>query len=450
MKTLRYILAFVLLYSPLGALCTWSQDFTRMSEQSIMGTARYVGMGGAMTAIGGDPSAVLDNPAGLGLYRRFEALLTMDMTFDCTRQITTLDVNPAKRRLFMVPQASFVFSFPTYHADDDGIQFHNLLISYQRVHTFNRTYLAASLNDPSLGALLDATDVNWDIPFCANRYNESNEQQLVETGYVNEYSFDYAMNIRNQWYVGVGLRMQSYWLSADAVYREVFPAEGANPPYYNTNTTTLQYTGVTCNLAAGLIYRPLKWLRIGVGIQTPTIGSLQTYTTGTLAAQTDSLRYSYAPDGAYTDKDFHMPLHLSTSVAFQIGAYGMLSLQYDYRHAKYVQDTHSLRAGLEVIPVLGMYINAGYAYESTFNNQASVVPMDPTFDRQDTYFFQPRWTQYASCAIGYRGTYMMVQAAYQYRWQRTNLYAHESIVNPYNMNADTHRIVVTLGWHSNY
>ena len=47
-----------------------AQDVQRLSERQIIGTACFVGMGGAMTAIGGDPSAVLDNPAGLGLYRR--------------------------------------------------------------------------------------------------------------------------------------------------------------------------------------------------------------------------------------------------------------------------------------------------------------------------------------------------------------------------------------------
>lgn len=41
----------------------FSQDYTRLSERTIIGTARYVGMSGAMTAIGGDPSAVTDNPA---------------------------------------------------------------------------------------------------------------------------------------------------------------------------------------------------------------------------------------------------------------------------------------------------------------------------------------------------------------------------------------------------
>ena len=59
----------------------------RFSERQIIGTARYVGMGGAMTAIGGDPTAVLDNPAGLGLYRRNEIAISLDETIDRTQQL---------------------------------------------------------------------------------------------------------------------------------------------------------------------------------------------------------------------------------------------------------------------------------------------------------------------------------------------------------------------------
>ena len=48
MKHLRYIVSFVLCTL---SLCTWSQDFARMGERSIMGTARYVGMSGAMRRV---------------------------------------------------------------------------------------------------------------------------------------------------------------------------------------------------------------------------------------------------------------------------------------------------------------------------------------------------------------------------------------------------------------
>ena len=45
----------------------------RLAEPDLIGTARYVGLAGAMTAVGGDPTAIQDNPAGLGIYRRFDA-----------------------------------------------------------------------------------------------------------------------------------------------------------------------------------------------------------------------------------------------------------------------------------------------------------------------------------------------------------------------------------------
>ena len=442
MKSLRQILTLVLCTL---SLCTWSQDYTRLSERTIMGTARYVGMGGAMSAIGGDPSAVFDNVAGLGLYRRSEVLVTFDETIDRTKQYQTN--NFGKTHYFMCPQASLVFNLPIYKENEKGVLFHNFMLAYRRAHSYGRNYLAAGTNDVSLGALLLGADVNWDIDFCSDPYNRKNALSLKEWGYVNEFSVDWAMNISNQWYVGAGIRIQSTFHNADAVYEETFNKFNTDGAVYsNTNSSSLMLSGVTCSLSAGLIYRPAKWMRLGVGIHTPSIGTTRVYTSGKLKAVTDSLRYSYAPDATGEDKDFHMPVHLSTSAAFQIGAYGMIALQYDYMKQRYGDGIHSLRAGIEVIPVLGMYINAGYVYESTFKSSANIISMDPTFDRQDTYFQNLRWSQYASCAIGYRGTHMIVQAAYQYRWQRLNLYAHET-ANPYDIHTDTHRIVLTIGWH---
>ena len=74
-----------------------AQDVQRFSERHIVGSARYVGMSGAMTAIGGDPSAILDNPAGLGLYRRSEFSITLDETIDQTNQANTEDTQQRTR-----------------------------------------------------------------------------------------------------------------------------------------------------------------------------------------------------------------------------------------------------------------------------------------------------------------------------------------------------------------
>ena len=110
MKRLLLILLLAYSLSPIA----YCQDVQRFSERQIMGTARYVGMGGAMTAIGGDPSAVVDNPAGLGLYRRGEIALTLDETIDkTTPSYTTLhNATPSyTRSRFAMPHLSAVWAW---------------------------------------------------------------------------------------------------------------------------------------------------------------------------------------------------------------------------------------------------------------------------------------------------------------------------------------------------
>ena len=46
-----------------------SQDIQRFSERQIIGTARYVGMGGSMSALGADMSTMGTNPAGMAVSR---------------------------------------------------------------------------------------------------------------------------------------------------------------------------------------------------------------------------------------------------------------------------------------------------------------------------------------------------------------------------------------------
>ena len=60
----------------------FAQDIYQMasfSSEDLNGTARYVGMGGAMSALGADMSAMGTNPAAIGLYRKSDAAVTVGM-----------------------------------------------------------------------------------------------------------------------------------------------------------------------------------------------------------------------------------------------------------------------------------------------------------------------------------------------------------------------------------
>jgi hypothetical protein len=52
-------------------------DAARFASSDLNGTARYVGMGGVLSALGGDISVMSSNPAGTALFRKSEASLTL-------------------------------------------------------------------------------------------------------------------------------------------------------------------------------------------------------------------------------------------------------------------------------------------------------------------------------------------------------------------------------------
>ena len=132
-----------------------SQDVQRFAERQIIGTARYVGMGGAMTAIGGDPSAVQDNPAGLGLYRRGEIMLTVDGTIDQTCQNDSRDVY--QRARFALPQVSAVWAWGN-PSKQRGMIYNNFMFSIQRLANYNRDVLVEGVGMGMVETICEKTN----------------------------------------------------------------------------------------------------------------------------------------------------------------------------------------------------------------------------------------------------------------------------------------------------
>ena len=69
MKKLKYSLAAVISLFVLSMAAQETYQDTKMIGNELNGTARYVGMGGAMEALGADVSTIGSNPAGIGLFR---------------------------------------------------------------------------------------------------------------------------------------------------------------------------------------------------------------------------------------------------------------------------------------------------------------------------------------------------------------------------------------------
>ena len=67
-KRYMYAVACSLLWSA-QAMAQTAYDAVRYAGDELNGTARFVGMGGAMGALGADISTIGTNPAGIGLFR---------------------------------------------------------------------------------------------------------------------------------------------------------------------------------------------------------------------------------------------------------------------------------------------------------------------------------------------------------------------------------------------
>src|SRR5665811_1736369 len=80
MKTRFTIIAAVLLMS-LSLSAQNIDDALRYSKLFYQGTARFDGMGGAFTALGGDLSAISLNPAGIAVFRSSEFTVSTQVNF---------------------------------------------------------------------------------------------------------------------------------------------------------------------------------------------------------------------------------------------------------------------------------------------------------------------------------------------------------------------------------
>ena len=79
-------------------------DNAPLAQKDLNGTARYVGMGGAMEALGADVSTMGTNPAGIGMFRRS----VVNGSFGFNSQSEAESFNGADKTNMSFDQAGFV------------------------------------------------------------------------------------------------------------------------------------------------------------------------------------------------------------------------------------------------------------------------------------------------------------------------------------------------------
>ena len=470
MKKILLILLLAYSLSPIA----YSQDVQRFAERGTIGSARYVGIGGAMTAIGGDPSAAMVNPAGLGLYRRSEISVSIDETIDNTQQVGSNDTY--QRTRFAAPQISAIWAWGNSQKQR-GLVYNNFMFSLNRLANFNRDIVVKGAGMGMVPTICNITNdeggvseeflVNkpWDNveigwlsilgyeaylidPIENNKWKPAvdftdGSLSISETGTSDQYTLSWAGNISNQWYIGIGLNIPTINYTKHTSLREENKQNSSSAEL----KSMFHVSGVGVSGSFGLIYRPIQALRIGASLQTPTILSLSRQSTGDMYSTIAGQKYEVlTPESGVMDIDIASPLRTSVSVAGQMGKIGLIAVQYDYAHSNEMEDIHTLRMGAEAQMTRGLFLNAGYVYESSFMKEDPKWLLGYNEIRTDMDYRYTAATQYASAGIGYRSDVVVAQLAYQYGWQTIHQYASEEQALPFYVDSHTHRIVATLAW----
>lgn len=114
-------------------------DANRMIGSDLNGTARFIGMGGAMGALGGDISTMSTNPAGIGLYRSNDAMISFG--FGNFGSKSNFEGSKASDDLTRgsFDNAGFVFSSKV--GNQTALRFVNFGFNYHKAKSFNKQML---------------------------------------------------------------------------------------------------------------------------------------------------------------------------------------------------------------------------------------------------------------------------------------------------------------------
>ena len=133
-------------------------DAYAMSQTDFRGTARFMAMGGAFGALGGDITSMNQNPAGIGVYRSSDVSVTVD--FDMQSAKSEDRSFSDKMDQTKVSCNSFGY-IGAYRLNSDGLRTFNWGVSYNRSASKARAFrgqmrdLQSSLSNYIAGCVND-------------------------------------------------------------------------------------------------------------------------------------------------------------------------------------------------------------------------------------------------------------------------------------------------------
>lgn len=310
MKNLVYILLACCLSTQ--ALAQSDMDALRFSSTNInLGTARSVGLAGAVGALGADPSSLANNPGGLAQYKSNTFSISVDM-YDMGSSSSYLNGEDIYTNAYKasIPNFSLIFAnrkmVKGQYAKTGWVNT-NFALSYSKVADYNSSFSYAGVNQNSsyLDAVaqyvqglrsseLDANEdqLNYGFDYFENmfwyaylidtvkdrdyqaNYDVFNPDQYqngrVRTkGSLGEWGMTMAANYEHKFYIGFGLHLDQLWYNELNMFREEDnPLTNGNWESFEFNRS-LSTKGIGVGGRLGMVFRPNDQLRVGATIHSP-------------------------------------------------------------------------------------------------------------------------------------------------------------------------------------
>lgn len=448
----------------------------KVAVEDLNGTARYVGMGGALEALGADISTISTNPAGVGLMRRS----MVGLSFGMVSQEDAKDFSTGSKTNMSFDQAGFVWS--GFDNDDAWL---NFSFNFHKSRNFDYILSAADRLDGAAqnkltlikglrGLLYSEVGgaPNFDKPLASCNqlddiyarnlnydagkwwYFDANDYSLnrSHTGYIGEYDLNLSGAVSDKVFLGLTMGIHDVHYKHYGEYREVVLAADEAGTYTFPLTVqddrTIKGTGF--DVKAGIIVRPLDYsgFRFGAYVHTPTWYSLTTRNSTVVTDGDMTIPASEAYDfKLYTPWRFGLSLGHTVGSMLALGAtyeytdYGAMDTRYitdsyydwygDYhdnsssddimnRHTENtLKGVSTLKVGAELKPAPELAFRLGYNYVSPKYNKDGFkdgsLGTDGSYYSSATDFTNWDATHRITCGFGYSIGDVNLSLAYQYQ-----------------------------------
>lgn len=336
-------------------------DALLFSETQPAITARSMGVGNALGALGGDLSTVSKNPAGLAIYRRAEFSFSLGSYGEATQTNFFGNRERVRQNRFAFGSAGLVI--PTRIRRESEWKMVNFGITFNRLANFDQNFSYSGTStgsrvqafaDQGQGLINPNSDPYQTGPafqafliddlgggnYIANGGADDPDalvdksQTVSRSGGINELGISVGGNYNNKLYIAASLGVNFLTFREDRLYTEYTPDLNYIGMDF-TETRSVEGTGV--NLKLGVIYRINKMFRVGAAVHTPTAYRLtDSYNTGLDASiiYNDTLRESFF---AMEDQDPNVLQHnMATPWVFMlsggavIGKRGFIGVDVEY------------------------------------------------------------------------------------------------------------------------